>query len=147
MIPSASPFHPLQVISRTRTPNPLSFLCFSLAFGSKGRGPWSLGEACRTPDLLRGQGLLPWERDVGGGLAPAASYHPQSGKLCPGDAPLTDVSGLHTKTNSAQSLKEQNHLFIYWSKTSTGREGLLFWQLSQWTLLPRIQMHQKAPRF
>lgn len=66
---------------------------------------------------------------MGGGLAPAVSYHPQSGKLWPGKAPSTDDSGLHTETNFAQSLKKLNQVFIYWSKRSTDREGILFWWL------------------
>lgn len=40
-------------------------------------------------------------------------------------------SKLHTESDFAQSLKELNRLFIYWSKMSTGGEGCLFWQLSQ----------------
>lgn len=122
------------------------FSAFPWHLGAKGRAPRSLGEGCRTPDFLQGQGLLPLPRHPRGrGMREGVWYQP--GKLRPGEAPSTDDSGLHIETNFVQSLKELNQVFIYWSKTSTGREGLLFWQLSQWTLLPCIQMHQKAPWF
>lgn len=72
---------------------------------------------------------------------------PQPAKPRPAGAPLAGSSELHSEAGSAQSLKEPNRVFIYWSKTSSGREGRRSWQRSPWGLPPCFQKHPNAPRF